>query len=214
MRADFPVILDACVLIPMPLADTLLRLAAAPRLYLARWTDRIMAEVSRNLMENFGLSAKQAAYRESEIRKHFPEAWVEGYEDLIPAMTNHEKDRHVLAAAVRAQAEIIVTYNRSDFPHASLAPYSISAQGPSAFLKNLYELDREAVLRTLHEQAAAIRKPLEFLLERLRVNVPAFVHSDKHERRITASTIMAAAMGSCVGGYSSAQCGRRSPGLA
>lgn len=177
MRADFPVVLDACVLIPMPLADTRLRLAAAPRLYLARWTDRIMAEVSRNLMESFGLSAEQTAYRESEIRKHFPEAWIEGYEDLIPAMTNHEKDRHVLAAAVRAQAEIIVTYNRKDFPHASLAPYSISVQGPSAFLKNLYELDREAVLRTLNEQAAAIRKPLEFLLQRLRVNVPAFVHS-------------------------------------
>jgi len=172
---DFPAVLDACVLIPMPLADTLLRLAAGPRLYLPKWTDDIMAEVSRNLVERFALSKAQAAYRESEIRRHFPEAWILGYEDLIPAMTNDLKDRHVLAAAVRAQAEIIVTYNRKDFPAASLAPYAISVQGPSTFLKNLYELDRDTVLRTLEEQAVAIDKPISYLLERLRVNAPAFV---------------------------------------
>jgi len=163
----------------MPLADTLLRLAAEPRLYLPRWTDHIMAEVSRNLQENFGLTAEQAAYRESEIRKHFGEAWVEEYEDLIPAMTNHEKDRHVLAAAVRCGAETIVTYNLKDFPRSALAPYSITAQGPSAFLKNLYELDRDVILRALEEQAADIRKPLGYLLERLRVNVPGFVNAMK-----------------------------------
>ena len=56
-----------------------------------------------------------------------------------------------------------------------MAPYSISAQGPSTFLKNLYDLDREAVMRTLEEQADAINKPVSYLLERLRVNVPAFV---------------------------------------
>ena len=100
----------------MPLADTLLRLAAGPRLYLPKWTDEIMAELSRNLVANFGLSEEQAGYRESEIRRHFPEAWVDGYQDLIPAMTNEPKDRHVLAAAVRSQAEVIVTYNRRDFP--------------------------------------------------------------------------------------------------
>lgn len=50
------------------------------------------------LQENFSLSAQKAMYRESEIRRHFPEAWIDGYEDLIPAMTNHPKDRHVLAA--------------------------------------------------------------------------------------------------------------------
>jgi hypothetical protein len=70
----------------MPLADTLLRLAAGPRLYLPKWTDQVMSEVSRNLIENFGLSESQAAHRESEIRKHFPEPWIFGYEDLIPAM--------------------------------------------------------------------------------------------------------------------------------
>jgi len=42
-------------------------------------------------------------------------------------------------------------------------------------LRNLYDLDQDAVLRTLEEQAAAIGKPMSYLLERLRVNVPGFV---------------------------------------
>lgn len=175
MTATFPVVLDACVLIPMPLADTLLRLAAAPHLFLPKWTDQIMAEVSRNLQENFGLTAEQAAYRESEIRRHFPEAWVKGYEELIPSMTNNEKDRHVLAAAIRARAGIIVTYNAKDFPQAALAPYSITVQGPSAFLVNLYRLDRNSVIQVLEQQAAAINKRVEFVLDRLRINAPHFV---------------------------------------
>jgi hypothetical protein len=66
VRADFPAVLDACVLIPLPLADTLLRLASDPRLYLPKWTDHIMAEVSRNLQENFGLTAGWNPYAVSE----------------------------------------------------------------------------------------------------------------------------------------------------
>jgi hypothetical protein len=159
----------------MPLADTLLRLAAGPRLFWPKWSDQIMVEVSRTLQENFGLSAQKVIYRESEIRRHFPEAWIDGYEDLIPAMTNHPKDRHVLAAAVRAGAKIVVTYNIKDFPRSSLMPYSITAQGPSAFLKDLYVAAPTLVMQTLEDQAAAIGKSMPYLLSRLQVNAPAFV---------------------------------------
>jgi hypothetical protein len=107
----------------MPLADTLLRLAAGPRLFLPKCSYQIMVEVSRTLQKNFGLSAQKAIYRRNEIRRHFPEVWIDGYEDLIPAMTNHPKDRHVLAATARAGAKIIVTYNIKDFPRSSLTPY-------------------------------------------------------------------------------------------
>ena len=51
MSGDFPVLLDARVLVPMPLADLFLRLAAGPGLYLPKWTDQIMTEVSRTLQE-------------------------------------------------------------------------------------------------------------------------------------------------------------------
>lgn len=181
MKTPLIAVLDACVLIPMPLADTLLRLAAAPRLYWPKWSDPIMLEVSRNLQKSFGLSAEKARYRETEIRRNFPEAWVEGFEDLIPKMSNHPKDRHVLAAAVRADAKIIVTYNAKDFPPASLAPHGIATLGPSAFLKSIYQEAPAAVIETLHSQAAAIGQPMEYLLSRLRINAPAFVESIEKE---------------------------------
>ena len=175
MRADYKVVLDACVLIPMPLADTLLRLASGRRLYLPKWTDQIMTEVNRNLAGNFGLTRSQVVYRESEIRRHFPEAWVEGHEDLISTMTNHPKDRHVLAAAVRCNAKVIVTHNVKDFPRTALEPYSITAIGPSTFLRNLYDLDSEFVAMTLMQQAASINKTIEYVLDRLSINAPGFV---------------------------------------
>jgi hypothetical protein len=56
-----------------------------------------------------------------------------------------------------------------------LAPYSIVAQGPSTFLKNLYELDPPRVMQTLERQAAAIGQTLPFLFSKLRANVPGFV---------------------------------------
>ncbi len=175
MRADYPAVLDACVLIPMPLADTLLRMAEEPRLYLPKWSHMIMDEVTRNLIENCRVEPEKARRRESELRRHFPEAWVEGFEPLIDAMTNDPGDRHVLAAAVRSHAELIVTYNRRDFPAASVRDFEIEVQGPSAFLRCLYDLDAGLFVRKLHEQAAVIGVTLAWLIERLSKNVPGFV---------------------------------------
>ena len=81
----------------------------------------------------------------------------------------------MLAAAARAGVKVIVTYNLKDFPPSSLAPYSITAQGPSAFLKNLYNMAPSVVMQTLDTQAAAIGQTMTYLLSRLRINVPAFV---------------------------------------
>jgi hypothetical protein len=109
VTADFPVVLDACVLVPAPLRDTLLRLAEHPRLYLPRWTEAIIDETVRNLQSRIGLPAEKTAYLVDQMRKHFADAWVTGYEPLMDRMNNHPKDRHVLAAAVKCGASVIVT---------------------------------------------------------------------------------------------------------
>lgn len=64
--------LDACVLLPMPLADTLLRMAETPRLYVPKWSDDIMVEVSRNLVSKRNKTPQQAEVRENALREHFP----------------------------------------------------------------------------------------------------------------------------------------------
>jgi predicted nucleic acid-binding protein len=159
----------------MPLADTLLRMAEAPRLYLPKWSQMIMDEVTRNLITKWNMEPEKARRREAEIRRHFPEAWVDGFEPLIDVMTNDPKDRHVLAAAVRSHSELIVTYNRRDFPDASVRPWEIDVQGPSTFLRGIYDLDRGLFVHKVHEQTVAIGSPLSRLLQSLAKNVPAFV---------------------------------------
>jgi predicted nucleic acid-binding protein len=184
VKSDYSAVLDACVLLPMPLADTLLRMAETPRLYLPKWSDSILAEVSRNLQQKWSKTPEQAARRERVLREHFPEAWVEGYEPLISAMTNDPKDRHVLAAAVSSGSKLIVTYNAKDFPIESLEPWGIERQGPSTFLINLYDLAPGIAARKLSEQAQNIGISLEELLLKLQVNVPGFVAYFCEEQRI------------------------------
>ena len=110
------VVLDACVLVNFSLCDTLLRLAEPPRLYEPKWSEQIIAETIRTLESKLDWPRSLTDYLQSELRAHFSDAWVSGYESLIPTMTNEEKDRHVLAAAVHGGAPIIVTFNLRHFP--------------------------------------------------------------------------------------------------
>jgi hypothetical protein len=93
-------VLDACVLFSAALRDTLLR-AAVKRLYRLHLTEEILDEVRRNLLKSGRIPDSGLADRLVEqIRRAFPGSMVEGYSALVSKMTNHPKDRHVLAAAV------------------------------------------------------------------------------------------------------------------
>src|SRR5437016_4589607 len=101
-------ILDACVLANFSLCDTLLRLAEPPRLFEPKWSDEIIRETTRTLELKLAWPSALTAHFEAELRAHFSEAWIRGYESLIPRMTNDQKDRHVVAAAVHAESPIIL----------------------------------------------------------------------------------------------------------
>jgi hypothetical protein len=90
-------------------------------------------------------------------------------------MTNDPGDRHVLAAAVKCGASLIVTYNKRDFPAAATEPWDIEVQGPSTFLKYLYDLNPSGVIDKLHAQARNLRRTLPEQLAVLRKAVPSFV---------------------------------------
>lgn len=116
----FPAILDTCVLYPVYLCDTLLRLAEAEA-YRPLWSADVFTELRRNLVER-GVREERVDRRIGEMVRSFPDAMVTGYEALTGDMTNDPKDRHVLAAAVRAHAEVIVTFNVTDFPNLRSSP--------------------------------------------------------------------------------------------
>lgn len=122
-----------------------------------------------------GWPGSLTAYLEAELRAHFGEAWIRGYEALIPRMTNEEKDRHVLAAAVHGEAPVIVTFNLRHFRSAHLEPWGIRALHPAAFLIEIFNQDRAVVMTKLEEQAADRGRTLRQLLNVLDASVHEFV---------------------------------------
>lgn len=128
----------------------------------------------RNLESRRKLTPEKIAHLAAQVKLHFPEARVERYEKLSTRMTNHPKDRHVVAAAVRGGARVIVTSNLRDFPASSLSEWGIEAQHPDQFLMALHALDPGAVTSRLRDQAATIGRSLPELLLTLGAGVPGF----------------------------------------
>jgi hypothetical protein len=117
----FAVVLDACVLYPLPLRDTLLRLAEHD-LYSVRWSRRILDEVARSLTSDGRITSDQAMRLVEVVRQTFDDAEIsaDAIAALEPAMTNDPADRHVLAAAVADEdVGTIVTLNVRHFPVAA-----------------------------------------------------------------------------------------------
>jgi hypothetical protein len=173
-------VLDACVLYPLPLRDTLLRLAEYD-LYSVRWSRRILEEVSRNLAADGRTTQAQARRLIEVMRRTFDDAEIpeDAITALQPAMTNDLADRHVLAAAVAEEdARTIVTLNLRHFPVAACEPFGIEVVHPDVFLCRLHEQAPEKVHAALTEHAAALSRPpmtVVEVLDLLAPNVPDFV---------------------------------------
>jgi predicted nucleic acid-binding protein len=171
------VILDACVLFPMYLRDTLLSTAEAD-LYMPYWSQKILDEAMGNLINKGYISTEGARKLEEVIKMAFPEAMVEAPKELESFMKNHPKDRHVLAAAVVAKAEIIVTQNIKDFQEQDLKPWNIKAQSPDDFLGELFEEYPQTMVQILLTQSQKYKiTPLTLiqLLDKLNNQIPGFV---------------------------------------
>ena len=145
----FVVIYDACVLYPNVTRDVLIRVAMGGTVR-ARWTDLILDETFRSIQQNRPDLDPAKLHRTRELMcKAVPDCLVTGFEPLIDGVDLPDPDdRHVLAAAVRAGAQLIVTSNLKDFPDGALVSYGIEARGPDDFLVDQYFLD-EALLRTV-----------------------------------------------------------------
>jgi predicted nucleic acid-binding protein len=169
------VVLDTCVLANFSLCDTLLRLAEPPRLYEPKWSEDIIRETTRTLESKLKWPSSLTTYFQAELRAHFDEAWIRGYEALVPRMINDEKDRHVLAAAVHGHAPIIVTFNLRHFRPEHLEPWSIRALHPQSFLIEIFRQEESAVMTKLVQQAADRGRTLRQLLDILNATVPDFV---------------------------------------
>ncbi len=155
--------------------DLLLRLAEH-RLFLPCFSDEILEEVFRTHVDKFGIPEEGAQAWQREVRKAFPEAIVENYQQLLPSCSNDQGDRHVLAAAIRGQAQLIVTFNLRHFGKEHLDPWDIRADHPQDYLITLYEMHPASVLQRLHEISDLREQELKDTLDHLSKSVPAFAH--------------------------------------
>lgn len=159
-HSPFTAVYDACVLYPAPLRDFLMWLGLSGR-FRARWTAQIHGEWKRNLLQNRpDLTPEQLDRTSALMDQAIPDALVTGHEALIPALALPDPDdRHVLAAAIRCGASVIVTFNERDFPEDALSPFAIEAQHPDLFVENLFDLDQAAVIEAARRQRQSLKNP-------------------------------------------------------
>ena len=137
-----------------------MRLALAG-LVRARWTDAIHNEWVRSVLkDNPELSPERLARTRSLMNDAIPDCLVTGYEDLIESLILPDPDDcHVLAAAIRSAAEVIVTFNLKDFPKSTLARYNLEAMHPDDFLASLLDAAPGPVCAAVKRQREGLRKP-------------------------------------------------------
>jgi hypothetical protein len=154
------VVYDACVLYPAPLRSLLMYLAMTG-LYRARWTDDIHEEWMRNVQRDYPDVTRQQAERIRDLMNaHVADCLVTGYESLIPSLALPDPDdRHVLAAAICCEADVILTFNLKDFPEDALKPHGIEAQHPDDFLAQHIGLAPDIVCAAAKRQRQSLKNP-------------------------------------------------------
>jgi predicted nucleic acid-binding protein len=154
------VVLDANVLYPQWLRDVMLTLAAMGY-YDPVWSQQIIEEMRRNVLRNHPDIDPQH-FDDSTIaalRRAFPDAWVEVPDELVAEMNNTPEDRHVLATAVAAGAQMVVTANTAHFR----SPWyvdsgQIAVLEPGNFLTEVLEHHQELMAAALEHLAANRRR--------------------------------------------------------
>lgn len=156
----FSVVLDACVLYPAPLRDLLMRLALTD-LFKAYWSDHIHEEwINAVLKQGEHRSREKLERARNLMDAHVRDAKVTGYESLIETLELPDPDdRHVMAAAIRCNADAIVTFNQKDFPEEILNQYAVDIIHPDDFI--FYQLDMNAPLccQAVRSQRLALKNP-------------------------------------------------------
>ncbi len=171
-KADrFTALADACVLASALKRNMLLSLAEA-EFYRIRWSEKIMDETERTieklLKRRHVHNPKDGAQRQRQnMCRAFEEASVENFELLEPALTGiNEKDRHVLAAAIKTSAAVIITDNLKDFPTEYCAKFDVEPLSADSFFADCISLSPSDTMATLRHMREKLKNP-EITAEKL-----------------------------------------------
>jgi len=165
---------DACIPYPAPLRDLLLHIADRG-LYRPKWTDKIQEQWTRNLLLNRpDLLTAHLQKTTDTMNRAFPDATIRNFEPLIASLTLPDADdRHVLAAAIHGQADVLVTASLKDFPSTIVGLFDIEVQHPDQFINSFLATHPDEVLLAFKSQVGNLRRPaktVDEVLEILRRN--------------------------------------------
>jgi predicted nucleic acid-binding protein len=164
MRADrFTALVDANVLAGALTRNLILSLAE-DGFFRVRWSAEILDEseraITKMVVGRHPDPSAHASEQRRRIERAFPDAEVEGYEPLVAGLTlPDENDRHVLAAAIRTAAAVIVTDNIKDFPNDTLALFDIQRIGADDFVADVIDLDPVGSVTALRRMRQRFQRP-------------------------------------------------------
>lgn len=154
----FMCVLDTNVIFPIEIRD-LLFWFAYDELFTPKWSKHIFDEWIE-VMRRKGVSEKEIKKRTHRANEAFPDALVQNYESLIEGLVLPDlKDCHVLAAAIKTNANVIVTNNLKDFPKEYLATFSLSAKSADDFLTDIIDLNPKVAIESFKKLVLNRRNP-------------------------------------------------------
>jgi predicted nucleic acid-binding protein len=165
-------VLDTNVIYPIDIRDLLFWFASYD-LFTPKWSKHIFSEWE-SVMKRRGIPEEEIKKRVFKAQQAFPDALVHNYESLVDSLIlPDEKDRHVLAAAIKTNANVIVTNNIKDFPNEYLTTFGLTAKTADDFLTDTIDLNHELAIAAFRALVLNRRNPNldEFeILDRFRKN--------------------------------------------
>ena len=154
----FKAVLDTNVIYPVIIRDLLFWFAFY-ELYTPKWSTTIFAEW-KDVMIRKGITIEEVEKRVQRASSAFPDALVSNYESLIALLTlPDQNDRHVLAAAIKSNADVIVTNNLKDFPEKYLNSFGVKAKSADDFLTDIIDLNPEIAIKAFREMVLNRKNP-------------------------------------------------------
>jgi predicted nucleic acid-binding protein len=144
----FTCVLDTRVIYPIDIRDLLLWFAYFD-LYRPKWSQTIFDELLKIMLEK-GMPKEKAKEQIERINAAFPDSMVNNYEELIATLSlPDKKDCHVLAAAIKSDANLIVTNNLKDFDTEYLSKFGLYAKTADDFITDTIDLNTKLRKRLL-----------------------------------------------------------------
>lgn len=146
----YKAVLDTNVIYPIEIRDLLFWFAHFD-LFTVKWSQHIFDEWE-SVMKRKSISEAEIKKRSNIANLAFPDALVTNYESLIEGLSlPDEKDRHVLAAAIKTNANVIVTNNLKDFPNDYLSTFGLSAKSADDFIADIIDLNQKKAIEAFRK---------------------------------------------------------------